>query len=92
MRLSFDFRYTESDDDSLTAAKQVDDLNARHRVREVAGFNDSSCSDTAWEVLSACGPTQPKSRHLLTGLTGPIHFDWRVISPRADARLAETGR
>jgi pimeloyl-ACP methyl ester carboxylesterase len=94
--LAFDFSGCgESDDDGLTAAKQLDDLKAAVAFVKSRGFQRFILFGHSLGSLICLRAYSPEvATIVLTGaLTGPIRFDGEgYFSPEQMTELAETGR
>jgi pimeloyl-ACP methyl ester carboxylesterase len=94
--LAFDFSgCSESDDDALTAAKQVEDLQAVLDHGEAAGFERIALWGNSLGCRICLQSWRPSiAAMVLTGAgPGPVHYRWEEHFTAAELhQLAETGR
>ncbi len=94
--LAFDFSGCgESDDDSLSAAKQVDDLQAAIALMRARGFARLALwGNSLGGRICLQADTAGIATLVLTGAgTGPVHYRWEDHFPaEALGELARTGR
>jgi len=94
--LAFDFAGCgESDDDTLTAAKQTADLKAAMAFARADGFRRLGLFGQSLGGLISLRASGPgvTTMVLAGAITGPVQYDWRrYFSPEQMAGLQRTGR